>query len=139
MVEERDLTHSIHQSTLQSEMSLLPGTVGVKGTNFECIEEILKGPLLLAFAKEDPGAAARVIRTFSKEHEALRAVALSIGGQLMPSSELKKLADLPTLEQARAMVLGVLLAPISRFARTISEPQAMLVRTLSARNSQEAV
>ncbi len=57
----------------------------------------------------------------------------------MPSSELKKLADLPTLEQARAMVLGVLLAPVSRLARTISEPPAMLVRTLSARNSQEAV
>ena len=111
----------------------------VKGTNFECIEETLKGPLLLAFAKEDPGAAARVIRTFSMEHEALRAVSLSIDGQLMPSSELKKLADLPTLEQARAMVLGVLLEPVSRFARTLSEPPAMLVRTLSARNSQEAI
>jgi large subunit ribosomal protein L10 len=109
----------------------------VKGTDFECIEESLKGPILLAFAKEDPGAAARVIRTFSEEHEALKAVSLSIDGQLMPSSELKKLADLPTLEQARAMVLGVLVAPVSRLVRTIVEPPAMLSRTLSARSSQE--
>lgn len=110
----------------------------VKGTDFECMEETLKGPILLAFAKEDPGAAARVIRDFADEHEALKAVSLSAGGQLMPASDLKKLADLPTLDQARAMLLGVMIAPMSQLVRTLAEPPAMLARTLSARGSQEA-
>ena len=48
----------------------------VEGTEFECMQETLKGPILLAFSKEDPGAAARVIREFGKEHEALQALSL---------------------------------------------------------------
>ena len=110
----------------------------VEGTEFECMQDTLKGPILLAFAKEDPGAAARVIKEFTKEHEALQAVSLSAGGQLMPASDLKRMADLPTLDQARAMLLGVMVAPMSQLVRTIAEPPAMLARTLSARGSQEA-
>ena len=110
----------------------------VKGTEFECMQETLKGPILLAFAKEDPGAAARVIRNFAKENKDLQAVSLSAGGQLMPGSDLSKLADLPTLDQARAMLLGVFVAPMSQLVRTLAEPPAMLARTLSARGDQEA-
>ena len=110
----------------------------VEGTDFECMQETLKGPILLAFAKDDPGAAARVIKNFAKEHNALQAVSLSAGGQLLPGSDLAKLADLPTLDQARAMLLGVMMAPMTKLARTLAEPSAMLARTLSARGSQEA-
>ena len=110
----------------------------VEGTEFECMQDSLKGPLLLAFAKDDPGAAARVIKDFAKEHEALQAVSLSLGGQLLPASDLAKLADLPTLDQARAMLLGVMIAPMSKLVRTLAEPAAMLARTLSARGEQEA-
>ena len=111
----------------------------VEGTEFECMQETLKGPILLAFAKDDPGAAARVIKNFAKEHDALQAVSLSAGGQLLPASDLATLADLPTLDQARAMLLGVMMAPMTKLARTLAEPSAMLARTLSARGSQEAV
>ena len=110
----------------------------VEGTDFECMQDTLKGPLLLAFAKDDPGAAARVIKNFAKEHDALKAVSLAAGGQLMPGSDLAKLADLPTLDQARAMLLGVMVAPMSQLVRTLAEPPAMLARTLSARGEQEA-
>ena len=110
----------------------------VQGTEFECMEETLKGPILLAFAKDDPGAAARVIKEFAKEHDALKAVSLSAGGQLLPASELSKLADLPTLDQARAMLPGALSAPGGQLVRTLAEPASMLARTMSARVSQEA-
>ena len=110
----------------------------VEGTDFECMRESLKGPILLAFAKDDPGAAARVIKNFAKEHDALQAVSLSAGGQLMPGSDLAKLADLPTLDQARAMLLGVMVAPMNTLVRTLAEPAAMLARTMSARSSQDA-
>jgi large subunit ribosomal protein L10 len=110
----------------------------VKGTEFECMQDTLKGPILLAFAKEDPGAAARVIKDFAKEHNALQAVSLSAGGQLLPGSDLKKLAELPTLDQARAMLLGVMVAPMSQLVRTLAEPSAMLARTLGARGAADA-
>jgi len=110
----------------------------VEGTEFECMRDTLKGPILLAFAKDDPGAAARVIKDFAKEHNALQAVSLSAGGQLLPGSDLAKLAELPTLDQARAMLLGVFVAPMSQLVRTLAEPPAMLARTLSARGEQEA-
>jgi large subunit ribosomal protein L10 len=110
----------------------------IEGTDFECLKDTLKGPLLLAFAKEDPGAAARVIRDFAKQHSALQAISLAIGGQLLPGSDLDRVASLPTLDQARAMLLGVMMAPASKLVRTLAEPPAMLARTLSARGNQEA-
>ncbi len=110
----------------------------VEGTEFECMKEVLNGPILLAFAKDDPGAAARVIKNFAKEHDALKAVSLAAGGELLPATDLAKLADLPTLDQARAMLLGVMIASMTKLVRTLSEPSAMLARTLSARGSQEA-
>jgi len=110
----------------------------VEGTEFECMQDTLKGPILLAFAKDDPGAAARVIKDFAKGHDALQAVSLSVGGQLLPATDLSRLADLPTLDQARAMLLCVMMAPMSKLVRTLAEPSAMLARTLDARGNQEA-
>ncbi|HZD52886.1 MAG TPA: 50S ribosomal protein L10, partial [Woeseiaceae bacterium] len=109
----------------------------VDGTEFECMKETLKGPILLAFAKDDPGAAARIIRDFAREHEALKAISLAAGGKLLPASDLAELAELPTLDQARAMLLGLLSAPMTRLARTLAEPQAQLARVLSARAEAE--
>ncbi len=109
----------------------------IEGTEFECMTESLRGPILLAFAKDDPGAAARLIEDFANGHDALQAVSLSAGGQLLPASDLKRMAELPTLDLARAMLLGVMMAPMSKLARTLAEPPAMLVRTLSARGSQD--
>ncbi len=110
----------------------------VEGTEFECMQDTLKGPILLAFAKDDPGAAARVIKDFAKGHNALQAVSLSAGGQLLPATDLKRLADLPTLDQARAMLLGVMMAPMTKLVRTFAEPSVMLARTFAARGDQEA-
>lgn len=111
----------------------------VTGTEFECMKETLKGPILLAFAKDDPGAAARIIRDFAKDHEALKAVSLAAGGKLLAANDIDQLAELPTLDQARAMLLGLLTAPVSRLVRTLAEPPAQLARILSARaESQQA-
>ena len=110
----------------------------IVGTDFECMKDTLKGPLLLAFAKDDPGAAARVIKDFAKGHNALQAVSLSAGGQLLPASDLARLAELPTLDQARGILLGVMMAPMTKLVRTLAEPSGMLARTLGARSNQEA-
>ena len=110
----------------------------VEGTEFECLKEALQGPLLLAFSREDPGAAARVIKEFAKENEDLATRAVAIGGTLYGAEDLGRLASLPNLDQARAILLGVLQAPASKLVRTLAEPPGMLARVLGARGESEA-
>ena len=110
----------------------------IEGTAFECMKPSLSGPLILAFSREDPGAAARVIKGFAKDHEKLVAVAVALGGELYPAADLDRVASLPTLDEARAMLLGTLMAPMSQLVRTLAEPAAMLARTLSQRGEQSA-
>lgn len=109
----------------------------VDGTEFECLSDSLKGPIILAFSQEDPGAAARVIKDFAKDCEELITQAVAIGGDLYPASDLDRLANLPTLDQARAQLLGLLQAPAGKFVRTIAEPQAKFVRLLAAYRDQQ--
>ena len=90
------------------------------GTSFEPVGPKLKGPLVLAFSKDDPGAAARVVKDFAKAHEKLVATLVSLGGPVLPAGELEKVASLPTREQALSMLLGVLKAPIAKLARTLA-------------------
>lgn len=104
----------------------------VAGTPYECIAGSLKGPLILAFSREDPGAAARVVREFAKNNDKLVATLVALGGRMFPAADLERVASLPTRSQALAMMLGVLKAPISKLVRTLAEPHAKLVRTVDA-------
>jgi large subunit ribosomal protein L10 len=110
----------------------------IEGTSFECMRGSLKGPLVLAFSREDPGAAARVFKGFAKDHEKLVTVALAIGGELYAASDLDRVAALPTLDEARASLLRSLRAPLTQLVRTLAEPESMFVRTLKARGEQPA-
>jgi large subunit ribosomal protein L10 len=109
----------------------------IQCTGFECLGDSLKGPTVLAFSREDPGAAARVVKEFRKDNEALVPIALAIGGQVLPPSELDRLASLPTKQQALAQLAGLLQAPIAKLVRTIAEPTAKLARTLAAVRDQK--
>jgi large subunit ribosomal protein L10 len=104
----------------------------VSGTSFECISPVLKGPLVLAFSKDDPGAAARVVKAFSKDNDKLVPMAVSLGGQLLTPKDLDRVASLPTREQALAILMGVLKAPIQKLAGTLAATPSKLVRTLAA-------
>lgn len=110
----------------------------VEGTDFECMRSSFAGPLLLAFSREDPGAAARLVKGFAKEHEKLVAVAVALGGEVYPAGDIDRIASLPTLDEARAQLLRTLQEPYAQFVRTLAEPAAMLVRTLQARSQQAA-
>jgi len=111
----------------------------VEGTEFECMAEELTGPLLFAFSIEDPGAAARLIKDFSKGEDKLVVRLVAMGAKLYQASELERLASLPTRDQAIAMLMGVMKAPIEKFVRTLAEPHTKLVRTIAAvRDSKQA-
>lgn len=109
----------------------------IEGTAFECMTDGLSGPLIIAFSQEDPGAAARVVGDFAKDNDKLVVKLVAIGGKLLPASEVARLAKLPTRDQAIAMLMGVMKAPIGKFVRTLAEPHAKFVRTVAAVRDQK--
>jgi large subunit ribosomal protein L10 len=109
----------------------------IAGTSFEVIGPQLKGPLVLAFSKDDPGAAARVVKDFAKAHDKFVPTLVSLGGQVYSPKDLDKVASLPTKEQAIAQLMGLLKAPIQKLVGTLAAPQAKLVRTIAAVRDQK--
>ena len=111
----------------------------VEGTDYECMQDSLTGPLLFAFSMEDPGAAARLVKDYAKDHDKLIAKLVVVGGELFDASELERLASLPTYDQAIAILMAVMMAPIEKFVRTLAEPHTKLVRTVAAvRDAKQA-
>ena len=109
----------------------------VEGTNFVCLQSTLVGPLLIAFSMEEPGAAARLLKGFAKENEKLVVKALAFDGQLLPAKDLDKLATLPTRNEALAILLATMKAPVGKLVRTMAEPHAKFVRTVAAVRDQK--
>jgi large subunit ribosomal protein L10 len=107
------------------------------GTSFEAVGPKLKGPLVLAFSKDDPGAAARVVKDFAKANDKLVATLVSLGGQVLPPKDLDAVASLPTREQALSMLLGTLKAPSQKLVSTLAAVPSKLVRTLAAVRDQK--
>nr|MBV6630518.1 50S ribosomal protein L10 [Oceanococcus sp. HetDA_MAG_MS8] len=108
-----------------------------QGTEFECLDPALVGPVILAFSLEDPGAAARVIKDFAKSNEQLKVTAVSVGGQLLPATDIERLSSLPTREQALAILAGTIQAPIGKLARTLNEVPAKTARVIAAIRDQK--
>ncbi|OUR72355.1 50S ribosomal protein L10 [Methylophaga sp. 41_12_T18] len=111
----------------------------VEGTDFACMQEGMTGPLVFGFSLEDPGAVARVMSDFAKEHNKLEIKMVSLGGKLLPATDIEKLAKMPTKDQAIAILMGTMKAPIEKFVRTLVAPTSKMVRTLAAvRDAKEA-
>jgi large subunit ribosomal protein L10 len=89
----------------------------VAGTEFECVQDALVGPLLYAFSMEEPGSAGRLIKEFAKGNDKLQPKVVSMGGKLLPAAHVDVLASLPTRDQALAMFLNLLMEPATRVAR----------------------
>lgn len=104
----------------------------VAGTEFECMTSGFVGPLVLAFSTEDLGSAARVVKDFAKENEALKATMVSVGGELFGPEGLDRVAALPTREEALSQLLGTMQAPIAKLASTLNEVPGKFVRTVAA-------
>jgi large subunit ribosomal protein L10 len=109
----------------------------LKGTPFECINDSLRGPVLLAFAGEELSAGARLMRDFSKTNEKLVVKALSLGGQLIAGKQVDNIAKLPTRDEAIASALAIIKAPVTKFVQIMAAPHTKLVRTLAAVRDQK--
>ena len=110
----------------------------VEGTDFECIRDRLAGPLVLAFSRDEPGAAARVVRDYAKGNSKLIVSFVAFDGKAMDALAIEELASLPTREEALARLMSMLLAPVTKLARTVAEPHAGLVRVVDAMRAERA-
>ncbi|HIF54493.1 MAG: 50S ribosomal protein L10 [Methylococcales bacterium] len=92
----------------------------IAGTEFECMQDGLKGPLILAFSMEAPGAAARLVNDFAKTNNKLIAKVIAFDGQSLDVSELARLASMPTRDEGISLIMAVMKAPVAKLARTLA-------------------
>ncbi len=109
--------------------------LALKGTKAEGITNLLKGPIILAYSK-DPVAAAKAVSDFAKTNDKLVILGGAMDATILDSSGVKALADLPSLDELRAKLIGLLNAPATKIARTIMEPGAQLARVVQAQASK---
>ena len=111
--------------------------IALDGTRYQPIGELLKGPTALA-TSSDPVAAAKVAVDFAKTNDKLEILGGAMGDTVLDVNGIRALAELPSLDELRARIVGLVQAPASKIARTINEPGAMLARVFGAYAAAEA-
>ena len=110
--------------------------LALKDTPYSGISDLFKGPTVLAYSK-DPIAAAKIAVTFAKGNDKLVILGGAMGSTVLDAGGIKALADLPSLDELRAQLIGLLNAPATKIARTVKEPGAKLARVIQAKAAKE--
>ena len=105
--------------------------IALQGTKSEGIVDLFTGQTLVAYST-DPVAAPKVASDFAKTNDKLVILGGAMDATILDSSGVKALADLPSLDELRAKLIGLLNAPATKIARTIKEPGAQLARVIQA-------
>ena len=111
--------------------------IALDGTRYSPIGDLLKGPTALA-TSTDPVAAAKVAVDFAKTNDKFEIVGGAMGDTVLDVNGIKALAALPSLDELRATIVGLIQAPATKIARTVSEPGAQLARVFGAYAAQAA-
>ena len=105
--------------------------IALKDTRYEPISDLLTGPTALA-TSSDPVAAAKVAVEFAKTNDKLEIVGGAMGDTVLDVNGVKALATMPSLDELRAKIVGLVNAPATKIARTVKEPGAQLARVFGA-------
>ena len=111
--------------------------LALEGTDAKGIADLLKGPTCLAFSA-DPVAAPKIAVKFAKANEKFVILGGAMGTTVLDAKGVNSLADLPSLDELRGTLIGLLQAPASKIARTLNEPGAQLARVVGAYGNKEA-
>jgi len=106
--------------------------MALKESQFSSMSENISGPQIIAIGKEDAGKFAKSIKEFIDKHENLKPQAINYQGKDLDIGELKKLASLPTYEEAISKLLSVMQGPIKKLMGTMQAVPSKLVRTIDA-------
>ena len=110
--------------------------IALDGSRYKPIGDLLKGPTALA-TSTDPVAAAKVAVDFAKTNDKFEIVGGAMGDTVLDVNGIKALAELPSLDELRATIIGLVQAPATKIARVVSEPGAMLARVFGAYAAKE--
>ena len=110
--------------------------LALAGTDSEGIKGLLKGPTILAYSK-DPVSAAKTAIAYAKENDKLVILGGAMGKTVLDANGVKALAELPSLDELRAKLLGLMQAPAAKLLRTINEPGSALARLIQAKVDKE--
>jgi large subunit ribosomal protein L10 len=106
-------------------------------SHIEGLAAYLKGPTMIAMSK-DPVAAAKAAAEFAKKNKKLEIVVAAMGGQILDAKATMALATLPSLDELRGKIVGLLQAPATKIAGVLQAPAGQLARVMSARSKQAA-
>ena len=109
----------------------LDGRVGEAG------DALFKGPVAIAFAP-DPVSAAKVVTQYAKENDKFSVIGAVMGDQVLDVTAVSALATLPSLDQLRGKLIGLVLAPATKIAGVLQAPAAQLARVMQAYADKEA-
>ena len=114
--------------------------IAVTGTPFEGLKDLFSGPTAVAFST-DPVAAAKVIADYANENQKLTIVGGALSGRTLDAEGVKALAKLPSLDQLRGQLIGLLQTPATRIVTVLNAPAGQLARVFAAyaeKDSSEA-
>ena len=102
----------------------------IAGTGFEALSPMFTGPTAIAFSR-DPVAAAKVVVAFANRNDKLTIVGGGLAGRRLAADEVKELASLPTLDELRGKLIGLLQTPAIRVAAVLQAPAGHIARVLA--------
>ncbi|BBU60440.1 50S ribosomal protein L10 [Methylosinus sp. C49] len=111
--------------------------IALDGTSVASIGPLLKGPTLIAYS-DDPVAAPKVAAAFAKDHDKFVILGGALGAQALDPDGVKSLATLPSLDELRAKLLGLIQAPATKIAQLTTAPAAKLARVVQAYADKDA-
>ena len=111
--------------------------IALEGTDYAGLADLLTGPVGLA-TSADPVAAAKVAIDFAKTNDKFEIVGGAMGSQILDAEGVKALASLPSLDELRGKLVGLLVAPATKLATVTQAPAAQIARVLSAYATKEA-
>ena len=109
--------------------------IALQGTKYEDISDLFTGPTAMG-TSADPVAAAKVLVNFAKENDKLTVIGGSLDGKVLDKAGVEALAKLPSLDELRAKLVGLLNAPATQVARVTQAPAAKLACVIQARADQ---
>ena len=107
-----------------------------EGSDVAGIAELFQGPTAVALSYSDPAGLAKILQEFAKDHEAFEVKGGVLDGAPVGRDEIATLATLPSLDELRSMIVGLIQAPATKLARLLNEPAAQLARLFEARAKQ---
>ena len=111
--------------------------IALKDTDYAGIEEYLSGPTALAYS-EDPVAAAQAVVEFAKTNDRIEVVGGSMGSQVLDEAGVRALASMPSLDELRGKLVGLVNAPATKIAQVVNAPANKLARVFGAYAAKDA-